>query len=332
VTRASKATIWAPVGIALIVIAAVLLTPSRAVSGPDLPEVTPDELLASMAIALSEEPSVSGEAVAAFDLGLPELPGDEDPLGDLAGDKRLRVWRSPDGFRLAELGRTWERSLTRSGEDLWIWDSRSMTARHLTVSSHEDLEPEPPADPLAMAAEALAALDESTEVTVGTSGRVAGRDVYTLVFRPRTNRTLVDRVEISVDAEARLPLQVAVFARGAGAPAIVGAYTEVSFAPIDPDVFRFQPPPGSTVEEETDHEEKGPRASRRDGPPLRKLGEGWASVLALPWEGDHQAVEGVLPYSGNLLSARLVDGSGGRWLMIGMVPQEVLVEEAAALR
>lgn len=331
-TRASKATVWAPVGIALVVVAVVLFAPSRAMSGPDLPEVTPEELLASMAMALSEDPNISGEAAASFDLGLPELPGDQDPLGDLVGDKRLRVWRSPDGFRLAELGGTWERSVIRGGEDLWIWDSRTLTARHLSLPTHEDLEPEAPADPLAMAAGALAALDESTDVTVGTTGRVAGRDVYTLVFRPLTNRTLVDRVEISVDAVARLPLQVGVFPHGAEAAAIVGGYTAVSFAPIDPALFRFQPPPGGTVEEETAHEEKGSRASTPDGPSPRRLGEGWASVLAFPWEGDHQDVEGVLPFSGNLLSARLVDGSGGRWLMVGLVPQEVLVEEAAALR
>ncbi|MGH9051481.1 MAG: hypothetical protein ACRDWX_00450 [Acidimicrobiia bacterium] len=71
--------------------------------------------------------------------------------------------------------------------------------RHVTLPTHENLEPEAPADPLAMAAGVLATLDESTEITVGTTGRVAGRDVYTLDFRCWTNRTLVDRVEISVD-------------------------------------------------------------------------------------------------------------------------------------
>src|SRR5439155_18457066 len=83
--------------------------------------------------------------------------------------------------------------------------------------------------------------------SVGGTARVAGRAAYVLVVEPRTSATLVGRIEVSIDAESHLPLRVAVFARGAGAPAISAGFTAVGFGPIPPRTFAFSPPPGATV-------------------------------------------------------------------------------------
>ena len=69
-----------------------------------------------------------------------------------------------------------------------------------------------------LARRALAAIDPTTRVTVAGSTSIAGRDAYVLSLEPRTNATLVGRVELYVDASRWLPLGGAVFARGAPRP------------------------------------------------------------------------------------------------------------------
>ena len=80
------------------------------------------------------------------------------------------------------------------------------TATKVTIPAHS---PEGTADPDdtlptpdEMLDQALSRLDETTEVTVGTDSRVAGRDVYELILAPRTDDTLVGEVRFAIDGEA----------------------------------------------------------------------------------------------------------------------------------
>lgn len=330
---------------ALAVIALGALSGRAALSSPSLPPVAADDLAASVARALEAGPTVSGEVAATADLGLPALPdelgdGAGDALGALSGDRRLRVWRSPDGLRVAELRRTAERALVVGPTDAWTWDSETQEATHVGPYDAGERPRRDARDPLEMARRALAALDDSTTVSVAANARVAGRDAYTLVLEPRTDATLVGRVEISVDAERRLPLRAAVYARGADTPAIEGAYTAVSFDPINPATFTFTPPPGATVVE---HEHRAhdhrPDAGSGDASfePPRTFGSGWATVVAMPVTvpadaSGPSAIRGLLPFSGPLLSARMVSVDGTDWLLAGAVPQAALAEVEPQLR
>ena len=146
--------------------------------------------------------------------------------------------------------------------------------------------------------EALAKLDESTDVSVGTDGRVAGREVYELVLEPRDDDTLVGEVSVAIDGETGVALAASVTARGAEEPAFSVAFTDISFEAPDASVFAFTPPEGTTV---TEHavpvptvaeleqwkaEGRGRRGSRRDAAARgasARAGRRWSCSLPVPY-------------------------------------------------
>ncbi len=361
----------------LALVAGLVLAGSEvARSQSALPDVTAAELLASVAERGEDPLTISGDLAATVELGLPDVGGFEGLAGDdaeglsaLTGDRRLRIARSPDGVRLAELGDSSERAFVTDGETAWTWDSSTLTATRYEVpaEARDRAESDPAArmaDPLALAEDALAAVDDTTDVAVTGTGRVAGRDTYQLVLTPRTDATLVGRVVLDVDGEERVPLRAAVYARGAEAPSIEAGFTSVSFAAIDPATFTFTPPPGTTVEEgdapagrdleDVDRREFAERARERAGEARegadgrgRTIGEGWERVVAFPvdvaaltdraaQEGGDAAglagqVQGLLPFSGPLFSAAQAEVDGETWLLVGAVPQAGLQAAAEQL-
>jgi outer membrane lipoprotein-sorting protein len=364
-------------GVAVVVAAAGLVAASAALAGvarssPSLPAMTPERLVANMIRVAATDPSVSGTLSAHLGLGLPDLP-DEGPravsgpasiLDSLSGDHRLRVWHSDDGARLSDLLPTGERSIVVSRTQAWLWDSTTMTAVRLGAGADPGSEAARTAasliDPVSLARQALRAIDTSTVVSVSGTAAVAGRSAYVLTLTPRTDATLVGRVEISVDAARWLPLSGAIFARGASTPAVSAAFTSVSFGPVDPAVYRFTPPPGAKV--------VGPRTPSHVAPELgcagtgcpappkssgsydmhtatdpgvRVFGTGWATVVAVrapsidqvqkQLEGAEFNPTSLLPFSGTLFSIRL-EGSGDHgWLLFGAVPQSALQRTATEL-
>lgn len=103
--------------------------------------------------------------------------------------------------------------------------------------------------PEEIATRLLAAMDSTTQVTVGPDVEVAGRAAYNLVIEPRTQGTLVGQVAIAVDGETGLPLRVSVTARGQAEPAFQAGFTSLSLATPEDSLFTFAPPPGATVKE-----------------------------------------------------------------------------------
>jgi len=365
----------AAAAVMVVALGGLLLAAERADSQPALPEVPADELLASVVDAVRAEPTVSGELSASLDLGLPDLPVEgletEGGLAALAGDRRLRVASSPDGFRVADLRETAERVFVTDFATAWTWNSDTLEATRYSAGERQasaeilpfGAEPDAPLSALPFTSDGLAALDDSTEVRVVRTAETAGRAVYRLVLDPRTDETLVDRVELDVDAVQRLPLRLAVFSRGAAEPAAEVAWTSVSFDPIDPATFTFTPPPGATVTE-GGHEPGGPGPGHGSGhgrghgrglpdsavpPPSAGAGEpivlgdgAWATVVAIPTDGpiempDGEATDGpalpadLLPYSGPLLSAREAEVDGQTYLLVGAVPQSSLEAAVAEL-
>ena len=338
---------------ALAVAIGSIAVAAAASSAPRLPAVGPDQLVASVLRALASDPTIEGHVSAHVDLGLPDvvsgtLTQQGGPIPSLLGDHRLRVWRSPDGLRLTEQLAMGERSVyvNRVDSSAWLWDWNSFTAYRAGPlpppqdGSGEDNAPPLP-DPLSMARMALRAIDPTTAVSVASTERVAGRAAYTLVLEPRTSATLVGRVEIAIDAGRRLPLRVAVFARGSDVARISAGFTTVGFGPIDPSTFRFHPPTSAKVEPLRDLLRQGVgTAGLADlgeyagGPvDVRTFGAGWASIAAvrLPKDLlDAAATSGdagllsLLPFSGNLFSIRLVQRGDHGWVVYGAVPQSAL--------
>jgi hypothetical protein len=219
----------------------------------------------------------------------------------------------------------------------WAWDWQSFTATRL-ASGGPGASQAPPSpmelmDPRIVAERALQAIAPTTSVTVGPPERVAGRSAYVLVLRPRTTETLVGEVRIAVDAVRRIPLSVAVTARGADTPALSAAFSSVRFGPVDPSVYAFVPPKGARIEQggggpmfhDAATSEGAASGADQIGEYARTFGHGWTTVVALRLPASaNDAGLGGLALSGNLLSVRLVERGNHTWLVYGAVPQAAL--------
>ncbi|MGC4876109.1 LolA family protein [Micromonospora sp. DT43] len=257
---------------------------------PSLPPRTAAQLLVDLQTSQLE--GLSGTVVQRADLGLPPLVGlipGNDLTTLLTGTHTLRVWYSgPDRQRVALLDTLGEQDVIRNGRDVWTWESRGNTARHRTLGDARTTgkpghaaTPSLPATPQEAADLALGAIDPSTEVSVGRSATVAGRDAYELVLQPRDSDSLVHQLRIAIDAKQHVPLRFEVLAKGSDQPAFEMAFTQVDYRHPDADQFAFNPPPGATVTEETEKTAEKPpaQAARGGNPQVRAVGEGWATVL-----------------------------------------------------
>ena len=306
------------VGLALA-ISGVMLLAGSASSTPQLPPVSPQQLLASMTGAARTRGPISGEVTARIDLGIPSLseglaqaaPDASTLLTYLSGDHRVRVWHSADGLRLADLVTAGERDLYVSRHDVWAWDSTTFTAYH-----------------------------------VGPFPARFGRTAADGATAPAVRGTLVGRVEISVDAARRVPLGVDVFPRGVARAAISVDFTSVSFAPIKPSAFDFVPPAGARIVRPSlrsigaEGQAAAPvPAQAKPEDSVRVFWKGWAEILAvrlpasstLAQRSGGNALTSLLPFSGPLFSVRLVDRGDHSWLIGGLVPQDALARVEAKL-
>jgi outer membrane lipoprotein-sorting protein len=368
------------------VIAAGVLAGSIPVwAGDPLPEKTPAQVLALL--GTHETKSFSGTLEQTSELGLPELPAAGPTSGPasaagaaggaasmielLTGKHTARVFvDGPAKVRIQVVDRLAERDIIRRDSDLWFYTSKDNSAAHLTLPAMaRDLplsQPQTPAYPTpeALANRLLAALDSSTDVTVGPDVEVAGRTAYNLILEPRTQGTLVGRAAIAVDGQTGLPLKVSVTARGQAQPAFQSGFTNLTLGAPDDSLFSFVPPPGATVKEVQlppiphrtvtpdtvpgDQSSPGVPATPTPHPAKPSVtGSGWETVIGIRAAEAGQgsllsesllkdpllAQAAVVVPGGRLLSTALVNvllTDDGR-IFVGMVPPERLQAAATAV-
>jgi hypothetical protein len=337
-------------GLAVIVAAAVAFAGNTAVRAnprPSLPSVSPSDLLASSLSALSQPFSVKGDATTQANLGLPDLPSSltgtsSGPASILIGTQHFKIWRSPDGVRVARIVDFGEQDLVANSSDGWFWDSASMSAEHVALGRMSDrgaIDHAPAAlcDPTALAKRVMTAIGPFAVVTEDGTARVAGRPVYQLTFTPRSTITRIGRVVVAIDSQTRLPLQIEVFARGAVKPALEAGFTKVSFGQVPASAFVFSPPPGAKVTQVTApaHGEARPAAATAEGSPFsdaQVFGKGfdirWAIKLSQPLPSEAAA---LLPYDGPLGSVMTAQHDGATWLLAGFVDLQTLRSDAGRL-
>ena len=290
--------------------AAAALLPAGAADS--LPPLTAAQLLEKIQIA--KVAGFSGDVTASTDLGLPKLPaglaGGASALSLLTGDHSVRVWQSgQDQSRVALLDTFAETEVVRSGPDVWTYDSTKNAVTHVRLPDRAAPNAKSaPADgspaegspfggaealtPADAAAKVLAAIDPTTQVTVGEAATVAGRSAYELRVSPRSTSSLVDTVVLAVDADNWLPLRVAVTARGQHDPAVDVRFTQVSLDVPAAARFQFAPPKGATVQERSlparsdaagmKPDAQSPDAQSPEAKPANApetVGTGWDSVL-----------------------------------------------------
>lgn len=315
----------------------VLTVPAGAGSEPQLPEVSAEELVASV---LTASPPAFGGTVEVVDgLGLPTLPGIEGE-SLLTVPETARVWSDGEGRgRLALPSHSGEQTVVEDGDTLWVYDSESRTATAVEHGSRPA--PEPPAgDPAAAARAVVDAVRSTSTVTVDGTAEIAGRPAYDLVLTPAaTERTLLREVRVAVDSETRMPLRLDVLTNGATEPALRIGFTDIEVGPQDAGLFTFTPPEGVTVERPDGALGGGWVAySPLSGPAVQVVGDGWDTVLlgSVPPEALEMVAQVGRPASGAWGDGWVVQtavgtvlvGSDGR-VAAGAVPQQVLAEVLA---
>lgn len=362
-----RPVIWTSVVAVPLLAGAAIAVPMAASGAVDLPDKTPEELIAFA--GASDVEALSGTIEQRSELGLPDLgaltgsmegSGDgassaqlDDLISLVTGSHTAKVYLDGDRARLQVLDQLGERNVYVDGaaDEVWYVDSESQSATKLVLPDEEDLRdaygddvaPTEAGDSLPtpdeMLEQALARLDDGTEVTVGTDARVAGREVYELILSPRTDDTLVDDVRFAIDGETGVALAASVSARGATEPAFRIAFTQVDFSAPDASVFAFEPGADIAVTEKDvplPAKGEGDAPSTEDATAPRVMGEGWSAVVELPALGldaEQQAmldsvttaVDGGRVLQTSLVSVMITDD--GR-ILVGAVPTQHLVDVA----
>ncbi|MGP3687847.1 LolA family protein [Streptomyces sp. IBSNAI002] len=306
-----------PVAVAGVAAATVAMVPAFAnAGGPDLPKVTAQQLIEK--IAASDVQELSGTAKISTDLGLPTIAGGllggsgvatgsaapEDKVAQLAsGTHTFRVAADgPDRQKLTFLDGKDEYSLIHNGADVWGYASKSNEVFHEknAAGAPEDKKAADrlAASPQQLAEEVLKAAGTTTDVGVGDTAQVAGRDAYQLVLKPKQAGSTVGSIQIAVDAKNGVPLRVQLLSSQGGKPIVDAGFTKVDFAKPSADTFAFTPPKGAKVTEGSDERGRGEHGKEfkalESFPGLdaltggangkgevKVLGEGWATVAQI---------------------------------------------------
>ncbi|MFB7914068.1 outer membrane lipoprotein carrier protein LolA [Streptomyces sp. NPDC056061] len=280
--RRKAARYAVPVAVAGVAAATIGLVPALASTGdPDLPKITAQQLIEK--IAASDTQQLSGTVQISTDLGLPSFGGladafvqgggpgggkggsSADPQAKLtelaSGTHTLRIAADgPDRQRLSVLDSATEYSLIRNGAEVWAYDSGSNQAYHATedrAAAKKDDRSAPvpdsvPTTPKALAEQVLKTAGPTTSVTVDGTARVAGRDAYKLVVKPKQSGSTIASVTVAVDAKNGVPLKFSLLPSGGGKAVVDAGFTQVDFAKPAASSFTFTPPKGAEVTEADD--------------------------------------------------------------------------------
>jgi outer membrane lipoprotein-sorting protein len=277
-------TAAAGIAVAGVVGLGLLAAPAGAGAAPELPPVTPEDLVASVLAA--DPDAFAGTVELDNSLGLPALPGAPQAAD---GTSTARIWSNgEDGGRVQLPTSDGEKTFVTDGTTFWAYDSEDRTVTQGTREDRPDGAGSPDggdvADPTAAATEAIRTLQTSSVVTVDGTTEVAGRPAYTLVLAPKPGeRTVLREVRAAVDAQTRTPLELTVLGAGTD-PVLRIGFDDVTFGPQDPALFTFTPPPGATVRDGTAGTEEQHGPGGPGGTPARAaaptvVGEGWDAVV-----------------------------------------------------
>src|SRR5437667_998298 len=135
----SRRARWAvPTG-AVAVVAAVTAASvaTAAAASPALPDRTPAQLLTALATHAGTPPPMSGTVVETAALGIPQLPGEQNPtsaLSMLTGSHTIRLWfADPAHVRLALPVPLGETDVIRNGSTVSVWQSSSNSVQQIML-------------------------------------------------------------------------------------------------------------------------------------------------------------------------------------------------------
>jgi outer membrane lipoprotein-sorting protein len=269
----------------------VLAMPAGAGPAPVLPQVDAQTLVESVLTA-AEPVAFGGTVDVNNSLGIPAIAG-LPQLSD--GASQVRVWSDGEGRSRVSLptGDS-ERTIVDDGTTLWSWNSETQSVTKVPHGAAE-AEPEPgaglglgqdgePLEPLQLARDVVAQIEETSTVSVDGTARVANRPAYELVLTPKpTERTVLREVRIAVDSELRLPLRVSLLTNGTDEPAVQVGFSELNVGAQDAGLFRFTPSASAKVEEKeaeapSDQDKADAEKAIGEVSP-QVVGDGWDTVV-----------------------------------------------------
>jgi outer membrane lipoprotein-sorting protein len=288
-----------PAGVVTAVAAAGIASAiTVAQAAPALPPRTPAQLLAAVAGDRGAIPPLTGTVVETAALGIPQLPGAQNPntiTSLLAGSHTLKIWYGgPRKLRLAVPVQMGETDLVRNGTTAWLWQSSSDSVTRFLIPAgghaREPAVPRAPLTPQQAAQQALKLAGPSTVVTTEANVAVAGQAAYQLVLAPKASGSQIAKITIALDAQhLSVPLRVQVFAKGTATPVFQVGYTSISFVTPAASNFSFTPPPGAKVHTEAlgglptgwsgYAPGQGPQGMASRG---QLIGKDWTAVMVLP--------------------------------------------------
>lgn len=258
VVRGAARRRWLAVGAAAVAVVAIpVLVRALPVAAP---AVSPARLY-RLVLAAAHHP-YQGYAVADGTLGLPALPQLTDVAAALSGQTQLRSWyASPTRWRVDQISAGTERDVYRAADTEVTWDfgTRTVTSTiglpPVRLPRGADLNPPDLAHRLLTAAAPIVSGPPGgspaptgptgSPAPTGSAGpagsvgagsrlvalpgrRVAGIDAVGLRVVPTGSQTTVGYVDVWADPVTGLPLDVEVTGHGAGRPALVSRFEEVS--------------------------------------------------------------------------------------------------------
>jgi hypothetical protein len=316
------------------------------------------------AVLASETVAFSGFAESAGGLDLP-VTDQLTTVADLFSDRTtMRVWwRGQADNRVDILTPGGETGVHRDVMGTWTWQYEQATALRgwptpLALPAPPDLLPHTLGRRL---------LSEATDAEVSRVGarRVAGRDALGLRLTPEETASSIGRVDVWVDGDTGLPVQVELYEKDAGRPALDTRFLDLDPTEPSADITAFEPPPGVLLRAGQDAEvvlEAGrrirpvPLPAELAGLPRRQL-SGVPPGIGLFGRGVTLLAVAPLPprLAGDLRSTlgqspeAVVDGTGvrvavgpvalmlvspaghGPYVLTGTVTLDALVEAAAQL-
>lgn len=342
-----KATVGvAAIGVVAGVVAlGIIAAPAGAGQSPTLPSATPEALVAS--VVTSSVPAMAGTVEIDNNLGVPSIPGINLPAQLTAATSDIRVWTDgTDKVRIAIPGADSEQTIVDDGTTLYAWSSINRTVEEHTLASAHRSTPaasmtQEGIDPATAAKELIAAVRQTSTVSVDGTDLVANRPAYDLVLTPRpSERTLLREVRIAIDAQTHIPLRLTVLADNTDTPALQIGFTSLSLGQQDPSLFHFTAPQGATVV--NDDALGGRSMATADSASPKLVGHGWDTVVVAQLPPEKSAT-GPVPTnllrqlgkpvsgpwgSGTLISTAVADAvitSDGR-VAVGFVPEQVLTQ------
>jgi outer membrane lipoprotein-sorting protein len=253
-----------------------LLPALAGAASPNLSKITTKQLIEK--VAASNTQTLSGTVRVSTDVGLPSFlagatggdpfddamrsAGPDRDSSDNAADPRQHLIQllsgthilqvaadGPEKQKLSIVQDTAEYSQIHNGQNVWAYNSGSNSAYHdvLPTDNHADRYEGASVTPQEAAEKVLAAVDDTTSVTVDGTASVAGRDAYQLLIKPKQSGTTIGSIRIAVDSTTGVPLRFTLTPSSGGQAAVDVGFTKVSFAKPTASTFSFTAPRGVKV-------------------------------------------------------------------------------------